>query len=159
MFSFRYNPKCTKHYNDFLKFQINTEELTKQIRISLAAKTVQSPSLPLQGVDHIHGSNRLPPSMLRVGNCITNDIFKEDLQHASGLFIDQAADSLHASSSGQPPDRRLGDALDVVPENLTVALCSAFPQPLSSLSAAGHFSPCDGCYLTLIQRCENWKAR
>ena len=50
----------------------------------LFAETVESLSLPLKIVDDIHGSNSLMPCVLRVCNRVTDDILKEDLQHATG---------------------------------------------------------------------------
>ncbi|KAK9059784.1 hypothetical protein SSX86_020488 [Deinandra increscens subsp. villosa] len=104
----------------------------------LTSKSIQSSSLPLQSINNIHGRHRLPPSVLSVGHSVTNNILQKDLQDATCLFIDQPADPLHSASPRQPPDRRLRDSLNVIPENFPVALCSSLSQPLSTLSAARH---------------------
>jgi len=68
----------------------------------------------------------------------THHVLEEDLQNSAGFLVDEAADPLHAATAGEAADRRLGDALDVVPEDLPVALGAALAQSLSTLAAAGH---------------------
>ena len=51
----------------------------------LATKSVESPSLPLEGVDHIHGSHGLPLGVLGVGHGVTDDVLQEDLREGFGL--------------------------------------------------------------------------
>ena len=51
----------------------------------LSAKAIQSPALPLQCINHIHGSYSLPLGMLSVGDSITDDIFQENLQYTKAL--------------------------------------------------------------------------
>ena len=55
----------------------------------LAAKAIQGPSLPLEGVDYIHGSDSLPLGMLGVSDSIPDHVLKEDLQNAAGLLVDK----------------------------------------------------------------------
>uniref|UniRef100_A0A8R7P6Q7 Uncharacterized protein n=1 Tax=Triticum urartu TaxID=4572 RepID=A0A8R7P6Q7_TRIUA len=78
--------------------------------------------------------------MLGVGDGVADDVLEEDLEHAAGLLVDEPRDALHAAPPRQPPDRRLGDALDVVAQHLPVALGAALAQPLASLAAPGHGS-------------------
>ncbi|GER43516.1 HSP20-like chaperones superfamily protein [Striga asiatica] len=104
------------------------------------AKPVQSAALPLESVDDIHGRHRLPAGVLGVGHGVTDDVLEEDLQNAARLLVDEAADALHSATAGQAADRRLGDALDVVPQHLTVPFSSALAETLSALSTARHFS-------------------
>ena len=63
--------------------------------------------------------------MLGVGDCIPDDILEEDLQNPAGLLINEARDSLDASTTSQTPDGWLGDALDVIPEDLPVPLSTS----------------------------------
>ena len=44
-----------------------------------AAKAVQGPALPLQGIHHVKGGDSLAPGMLGVGDCIPDDILQEHL--------------------------------------------------------------------------------
>ena len=46
---------------------------------SLAAKSVQSPALPLQGIDNVHSSDSLPLGMLSVRDGVADDILQEHL--------------------------------------------------------------------------------
>lgn len=96
--------------------------------------------MPLQGINHVHGGDRLPPGVLGVGHSVANHILQEDLEDAPSLLVDEAADTLHTTSASQTANRGLGDALDVVPENLPVTLGTSFAQALASLSTARHFS-------------------
>nr|GMD20330.1 histone H4 [Ipomoea batatas] len=105
----------------------------------LATETIQSPALPLQGVNDVHRSHGLPPSVLSVGHGVSDHILEENFEDSPGLLIDEAGDTLHASSTGQTANGRLGDPLDVVAKHLPVTLGSSLAQSLASLSTAGHF--------------------
>ena len=69
--------------------------------------------------------------MLAVGDCVTDDVLEEDLEDATGLFVDEAADSLDTTSSGKTSDSGLGDSptdrsheLDDPEGSSTTAFCS-----------------------------------
>ncbi|CAA7389546.1 unnamed protein product [Spirodela intermedia] len=104
-------------------------------------KLIPGAALPLQRVDHVHRRHGLPASVLRVGDCIADHVLQEDLEDASRLLVDKAANALNASSPRQPPDRRLGDPLDIVPQHLAMALRAALAQPLPSLTPPRHPPP------------------
>lgn len=55
----------------------------------LTAETVEGSSLSLQGVDDVHSSDGLPLRVLGVGNGVTDDILKENLEDTTGLFVDK----------------------------------------------------------------------
>ena len=105
-----------------------------------ASESVEGSALPFQGVNNIHGCHGLSPGVLCVCDGIPDHILQEDLQDASGLFINEAADTLDASSPGQTPDGGLGDTLDIISENFPVPLGTSFPQTLASLSTPRHLS-------------------
>jgi hypothetical protein len=63
-------------------------------------------------------------------------------------YIDEPRDTLHSSSPGQTPDGGLGDSLDVVPEDLAVALGSSLSKTLSSLASPRHDCWLLGCWRT-----------
>ena len=44
-------------------------------------------------------------------------------------------DTLDATTAGQAADRRFGDTLDVVAEDLAVTLCAAFAEAFATFSA------------------------
>ncbi len=53
----------------------------------LTTETVESASLTFQGIDHIHSGDSLALGMFSKGNCITDDVLKEDLKDTTGLFF------------------------------------------------------------------------
>eukprot|EP00579_Thalassiosira_antarctica_P026665 CAMPEP_0202028350 /NCGR_PEP_ID=MMETSP0905-20130828/63405_1 /ASSEMBLY_ACC=CAM_ASM_000554 /TAXON_ID=420261 /ORGANISM="Thalassiosira antarctica, Strain CCMP982" /LENGTH=139 /DNA_ID=CAMNT_0048592051 /DNA_START=61 /DNA_END=480 /DNA_ORIENTATION=- len=78
---------------------------------NLSAKTVEGLSLPLEGVDDIHGSDSLTASMLGVGDRVTDDVLEEDLEHTTGLLVDETGDTLDTATTSETADGGLGDAL------------------------------------------------
>ncbi|KAK7086413.1 hypothetical protein SK128_004508, partial [Halocaridina rubra] len=104
----------------------------------LTTKAVQSTSLALQSIHHIHSSDSLPLGMFSVSDCITNDIFEEYLEDTSSLFVDEARNTLDTTSTSKATNSRLGDALDVVTKNLTMAFSAPFTQAFTSLAASCH---------------------
>ena len=104
----------------------------------LTAESVQGAALPLQSVDHIHGGDSLPLGVFGVGDGIPDDVLKEDLEDTTGLLIDEARDTLDTSSASQPADGGLGDALDVVTQDLAMTLGASLSQSLASFAATSH---------------------
>ena len=96
-------------------------------------------SLPLQGIDDIHGHHGLPPCVLSVGHGITDHVLQKDLEDATCLLVDQTADMLHSTPASQTTNRRLRDPLDVIVKNLTASFRSSLAQTLASLSTPRHF--------------------
>ena len=109
---------------------------------SLTSESVEGTSLPLEGIDHIHGGDGLPLGVLGVGDGIPDDVLKEDLEDSTGLLVDESRDTLDSSTTRQPPDGGLGDALDVVSQHLPVTLSASLSQSLSSFATAGHIASC-----------------
>merc|ERR1712223_2076706 len=94
----------------------------------LSSESVKSTSLSLQCIDDIHCSNSLPLGMFSEGDCITDDIFQEDFQNSSGLFVNKSRDSLNSSSASQSTDSWFGDTLDVISQHLSMTFCSSLSQ-------------------------------
>ena len=105
---------------------------------SLAAEAVESAALALEGVDHVHGGDGLALGVLGVGDGVADDVLQEDLQDSTGLLVDEAGDTLDTSTAGQTADGGLGDALDVVAENLAMALGSSLAESFASFATSGH---------------------
>ena len=105
----------------------------------LASESVESTALPLEGVDDIHGSYSLPLGVLSVGDGIPDDILKEYLENTSGLFVDEAGDTLDTTTTSQATNSRLGDTLDIVTKNLAMTLGAPLSESLASLTASSHF--------------------
>ena len=104
----------------------------------LAAEAVQSAALAFQSVDDIHSGDSLPLGVLSVGDSITDDILKEDLEDTTGLFVDETRDTLDTTTTRQTADGWLRDSLDVVTKNLSMTLGASFSQSFSSFSASRH---------------------
>jgi hypothetical protein len=94
--------------------------------------------LSLEGIDNIHGSDSLPLGVFGVGDSITDDILKEDLEDSSGLFIDEARDTLDTSTASQTADGGLGDTLDVITQNFAMTLGASLAESLSSFASSSH---------------------
>lgn len=104
----------------------------------LAAEAVEGAALALERVDDIHGGDGLPASVLGVGHGVADDVLEEHLEDRAGLLVDEAGDTLHATTASETADSGLGDALDVVAPNLPVALGATLAETLCTLTASGH---------------------
>lgn len=105
---------------------------------NLTAETVQSTALAFQSVDNIHSSDGLALGVFGVGDGITDDVLKENLKNTAGLLVDQAGDTLDTTAASKTADGGLGDTLDVVAQNFTMALGASFAESFASLSTSGH---------------------
>ena len=104
----------------------------------LTSKSVQGASLPLQSIDNIHSSDSLPLGVFSVSDSIPDDVLKEHLEDTTGLLVDESRDPLDTSTSRQTTDGRLGDALDVVSQHLTVTFGASLSESLSSFASSCH---------------------
>lgn len=104
----------------------------------LTAETVQGATLTFQRVDDVHSGHSLPLGVFGVGDGIADDVFQEDLQYASRLLVNETGDTFDAAATGETPDRRFGDALDVIAENFAMTLGTSLSQSFSSFAASGH---------------------
>jgi hypothetical protein len=104
----------------------------------LSTESVQGTSLPLEGIDDIHGGDGLPLGVFGVGDGIPDDVLKEDLEDSTGLLVDESGDTLDSTTTRQTPDGGLGDALDVVPQHLPVPLSTSLAESLASFAASSH---------------------
>ena len=103
------------------------------VKKKLTSETVQSTALPLESIDHIHSCYGLPLGMLGVGDGITDNVLKEDLEDTAGLFVDETRNTLYATSTSQTTDSWFGDTLDVITQHLPVPLCTSLSQSLPPL--------------------------
>jgi hypothetical protein len=106
--------------------------------VGLAAEAVQGASLAFQGVDDVHGGDRLPLGVFRVRHSVTDHVLKEDFEHAAGLLVDEAGDALDTATASQTPDGRLRDALDVVAQHFAMTLGASLAESFASLAASSH---------------------
>ena len=101
-------------------------------------QSVKRLALAFEGVDDVHGSDSLAAGVFGVSNRITNDIFKEHLEDATSLLVNETTDALHTTTTGETADSRLGDTLDVIAKNLAVTLGAALSKAFASFSTSGH---------------------
>ncbi len=107
-------------------------------RSCLTAESVEGAALPLEGIDDIHSGDSLPLGVFGVGDGVTDDVLKEDLEDTTGLLVDQARDTLDTTAASQTADGGLGDALDVVTQHLTMTLGASLSESLASFTTASH---------------------
>jgi hypothetical protein len=84
--------------------------------------------LTLEGVDHVHGRHRLTTGVFRVRDGIPDAIFQKHLEHTTRLFVNQSTDTLYSTTTGQTTNGRLGNALDIVAQDLSVTLRAALSE-------------------------------
>ena len=118
--------------------------LLVRARWRLASEAVDGSSLALEGVDDVEGGDGLAAGVLCVGDRVADDGLQERLEDSAGLLVDESGDSLHSTTTSKSSDGRLGDSLDVVPQDLAMALGSSLAETLSSLATSGHL-----CFLDL----------
>lgn len=119
----------------------------------LTTEAVESTALPLEGVDNVEGGDSLPLRVLSVGDCVADDTFEEGLEDTASLFVDHCKqvrrvsrsssaggertgrDTLDTATAGKTTDGGLRDTLDVVAQNLPVALGTALSKALATFAA------------------------
>jgi hypothetical protein len=89
----------------------------------------------LEGVDDVERGDSLALGVLSVGDRITDDVLEEDLEHTTGLLVDQARDTLDTTTTSETTDSGLGDTLDVVSKNLAVTLGTTLAEALATFAA------------------------
>jgi hypothetical protein len=95
--------------------------------------------LTLQSIDNIHGCDGLPLGVFGVCDGITDDVLKENLEDSTGLFIDEARDTLDTSTTSQTADSGLGDTLDVITQYFAMTLGASLAESLASFASSCHF--------------------
>jgi len=124
-----------------------------QDQSTLTTETVQGTALSLQGIDDIERSNSLALGVLSVCDGITNDRLEEGLEYTTGLFVDHGRDTLHTTTTSETTDGGLGNTLDVVAKNLSVALCSSFAEALAAFSTSSHIDlDWKSCWLMVLMK-------
>ena len=112
-----------------------------------ASESVEGSSLSLEGVDDIESSDGLSLGVLSVGDGVSDHVLEERSEDNSGLVVDEGADSLNSSSSGESSDGRLGDSHDGGLDGFGgVSLGSGLSLDLSELSALSFCWSHDNCF-------------
>ena len=105
-------------------------------RGDLTAEAVQGADLALERVNHVHGGHGLAAGVLGVDHRVADDVLEEHLEDTAGLLVDKAGDALDAATAREAADGGLGDALDIITEDLVVARGAALAESLASLYAS-----------------------
>jgi hypothetical protein len=90
--------------------------------------------LSLESVDDIERSDSLALGVLSVGDSVTDDTLQEGLQDTTSLLVDHGGDTLDTTTAGQTTDSGLRDTLDVVTQDLAVALGTTLAETLSTFA-------------------------
>ena len=104
----------------------------------LTSESVEGAALTLQSIDDVHGSDGLSLGVLSVGDGISDDVLKEDLEDSTGLFVDEARDALHSTTASQSADGGLGDTLNIVTQHFAMTLGAPFAEPFAALAPSCH---------------------
>ena len=101
-----------------------------------STETVEGSALSLESIDDIEGGDGLSLGVLGVGNGVLDNVLEEASEDNSGLVIDEGADSLDSTSSGESSDGWLGDTEDGVLDGLGgESLGSSLSADLTELSS------------------------
>ena len=106
---------------------------------SLTTESVEGSALTLESIDNIHSSDSLPLGVFGVGDSITDDVLKEDLEDSTGLLIDEARDTLDTTTASKTADSGLGDTLDVITQHFAMTLGASLSESLASFASSSHF--------------------
>ena len=117
---------------------------------SLTSESIEGTSLSLEGIDDIHSGDSLPLGVFSVGDGITDDVLKEDLEDTTGLLVDQARDTLDTTTTRQTADSGLGDTLDVITQDFAMTLSASLSESFASFTTSSHVEFSDdtdeGCF-------------
>ena len=76
--------------------------------------------------------------MLGVGDCVSDNILEECLEHSTGFFVNQTRNALDTTSSSQTADSGLGDSLNVIAKDFAMSFGTSFSESFSSLASSSH---------------------
>ncbi|TRY78829.1 hypothetical protein TCAL_12417 [Tigriopus californicus] len=89
-------------------------------------------------VYHVHGGDGLSLGVFSVGDSITDDVLKEHLEDSACLLVDQARDTLDATTTSQSSNCRLGDTLNIITQDFAMTLGASFAQTFASFASSSH---------------------
>ena len=95
--------------------------------------------MAFQGVNDVHGGDRLPLGVFRVGDGVTDHVLEEHLENTASFLVDETGDALDTATTGKTADGRLRDALDVVTQNFAMAFGASLSESFASFAATSHF--------------------
>jgi hypothetical protein len=78
---------------------------------------------------------------------------EEVFQNSTSFLVNETRDTLDTATTSETANSRLGDALNVVSQNFTMALGTSFSETLATLSTAGYEEPMSERELTGREIC------
>jgi len=69
---------------------------------------------------------------------MTTYALEEGLQYSTSLFVDETGNTLNTTTTSETADSRLGNALDVVTQDFTMAFGTGLSETLATLSTASY---------------------
>ena len=106
--------------------------------MELTSESVESTSLPLKGVNDIHGGDGLSLGVFGVGDGVSDHILEEYFEYTTSFFVDETRNTFDSSTSGQTTDGGFGDTLDVITEHLSVSLGASLSESFASFTTSSH---------------------
>jgi hypothetical protein len=74
--------------------------------------------------------------MFSVGNRVTNNVLKENLQHTTSLLIDETRYTLYTAATGKTANGGFRNTLNVIAKDLSVTLGASLSESFSTFSTA-----------------------
>ena len=97
--------------------------------------------MSLESVDNVEGGDGLSLGVFGVGDGVSDDVLEERSEDDSGLVVDERADSLDSTSSGESSDSGLGDSKDGLLDSLGgVSLGTLFAGDLAEFASLASVS-------------------
>ena len=116
-------PEDLRWYRNQWRFELSW--FNSSLRCS-TSEAVKGATPSFEGVHDVEGCHRLSARELSVGNGISDGVLKKNFEYAFYLLVDEAWDALDATSSGKTTNCRLRYAFDVVSDDPSVSIGTAF---------------------------------
>lgn len=135
------------------------DEKNKETRHGMArldTETIECAPAALERIHDIESGNGFPLCVFSIGYRVADDLrnelekraryiyrmvthaLKEILQYGAGLLVDEARNTLDTATTSETADSGLGNALDVVTEDFTMALSTSLSKTLATFSTASY---------------------
>ena len=105
-------------------------------------KTVKRPAPATERKHHVVGGDGPATSMLGVGDGVADDVGDEVLEHRAGLLVHESGQALDPSAASEATDGGARYPLDVVAQNLAVALGPSLAEAFAAFALSKHRDHC-----------------
>ena len=100
------------------------------------SEPVECLSIALEGLDDAERGHGLLLRVFGLGDCVLDDHGEKVLQNTACFFVNESGHALDASATGHAADAGLGDALEIVAQNLAMATRAALAETGRALATA-----------------------